>query len=746
MISLDRFNSTTMPVVSSVILVLALTLAVVIGPQTRAWPWGPALLALGFAVSAAVPALWRKTRISGDFGLMALGVLVTGWFAWRASISPVAELGEADLMLLCGVVGTFVCMRAIEGNLLAERILSWGIALLLLANLLVIWKQILDPTFSPVFRSRSAGFVSGFYAHYNEAANYLIASSLLVAADALFRKHRLPVRLLLGLISTGGLAAVYFTHSRGGILGAGLGFGVFTVLALMIGGRDKAKWFAPAVIAVPLVGLILGGFVYAGWMSSQELRRGGQDIGELMDNNSRLYMLGLAVSCVGLHPLAGGGSRSFSWESFRFSEGKVQGDIITHLPEQVHNEVMQAATDYGIIGAGLLVGLLATLVLVAVIRILFSESRKEWNFDDAWRVGGLAALAGMFVQSCFSFVFHLLPGAILLGICLGQISRTSPVSGKKPQVIGSKILLSVAAVACAVFLLPVGWKGAQVTRVLWPSYFSKQPVTSTESKIDGLTAALGIWPRPSLYQERAFIYQEASAATEGSQSKEMAEHSIADYMEAEHLHPFDPNPVINRANVLSQLRRDGEAEDAFNRAISLQGGMEPGFRARFSLAKHLMHKGLRQFSVEYPAEALTTLEVAAQQMEESIRQMHWGIEDMREPRVSVQESLGAAREANGDYEGAMKAYDFATTLPAGTGNRAHYRAGILNGKMAAKAWADRRPAEAMGYFIEARRRIDLAKQLPQGITPSQKIEYLAYLDQAISYLKGAKIEPVAPIR
>jgi hypothetical protein len=30
------------------------------------------------------------------------------------------------------------------------------------------------------------------------------------------------------------------------------------------------------------------------------------------------------------------------------------------------------------------------------------------------------------------------------------------------------------------------------------------------------------------------------------------------------------------------------------------------------------------------------------------------------------------------------------------------------------------------------------------VTPSQKIEYLAYLDQTIGFLKGAKIDPVAP--
>ena len=52
--------------------------------------------------------------------------------------------------------------------------------------------------------------------------------------------------------------------------------------------------------------------------------------------------------------------------------------------------------------------------------------------------------------------------------------------------------------------------------------------------------------------------------------------------------------------MLSQLHRDKEAEDAYHRAISLQGGMESAFRARFSLTKHLMRKAQLQSSGEYP--------------------------------------------------------------------------------------------------------------------------------------------------
>jgi O-antigen ligase/tetratricopeptide (TPR) repeat protein len=727
------------PAVTAIFLVAALVLAVVIGPQTRPWTWGPALLALGFSVTAALPVFWRKGRFTADFGLVALGTITAAWFAWRAWISPVAELGEADLLLLAGAVGSFISIRAIEGNAAAERILIWGVALLLLANVVVVGKQVIDPSFTPVFRSRAAGFPSGFYAQYNEAANYLIASSLLVAGAALFGRQGLPTRILWGLIAIAGLAAVYFTRSRGGILGAGVGGGVFAAAALAIAQRRKTRWFAPALIAIPIIGLAIGGFLLTGWEDSQELRRAGSGIDGIFDNNCRLYFLGVALSCIGLHPLAGGGSRSFSWESFRFADKSLQGDIATHIPEQVHNEWLQAATDYGIIGAGLLTGLLGTLAIVALIRILFPGPSREAGAGDAWRLGGLAALAGMFVQSCFSFVFHLLPGILLLGICLGQLSRAAATPAGISKRGGSQILISLAALACAILLLPTGWKGTRVTQILWPSYLGKVAATSSEARVEALTEAIRRWPQATFYQERAFVFQEAAAAGAGPKTQAAAEQAIRDFETAGLLHPYDPSPVVNRANLLSHLHRDAEAEAAYNRAIQLQGGMEPAFRSRFSLANHLLRKSIRQFNPQDPSPALASVEIATQQIEEATAQMHWVTPDMRDPRVSIHESLGAAREANGDYQGAMAAYDFAVSLTNGA--RAHYRAGVLHAKMATTAWNERRPAEALAHFIEAKNRIGRTNELPQGVTPSQRAEYLAYLDRTLTFLKGAKIEP-----
>lgn len=728
-----------MPAITSVFLILALVLAVLIGPQTRPWTWGPAMICLGLAALPAIPTFWKRGKAPADFSTLALGALVIGWFGWRAADSPVAELAKADLLLAGGVLASFVAVRSIAGNVTAERILHWGIALLLLANLAVIAMQLADRDFTPVFRARATGrAITGFLTHYNEAANYLIASAAMVGACAFFSSHRTPTRILWGLLAAAALAGVWLTHSRGGILGVAIACGVFAAVLLILGKKRNAKWFVPMLIGLPVIGIGLVAFIFLGWMESQNLRRAGTGITELMDNISRLYLLGIAFSSIRLHLMAGGGSQSFSWECFRFIEAKDQGDLI-HRPEFVHNELIQAATDYGLIGAGLLLGLLLTLVVAALLRTLFEPSGKSPDTGDCWRLAGMAALAGMMVQSSFSFVFHLMPGAILLGISLGMLSRSLPqLHGAKTT--GVKVILTLAAAACALLLLPAGWKGFLTTRALWKTQFSKNPNTSAEARIDALTDAIRIWPHSTFFQERAVLHQELSVSKDAALYPDAAQRSLDDYQNASLLHPFEPGHVVNRANVLSELRRDEEAEQWYAKAIHLQGGMEPGFRAHFCFATHYLRKGLREYDPANPDKALEALENAAQQIEAAVKKVNGIARDMEELRLSIHESLGTAREAAGDREGALLSYNFASTPQYG--RRAHYRAAVLIGKMAVDAWFQRKPSEALKLFIEAKRRLDRSGgQNPSGVTHGHRVEYINYLEKTIAFLKGAKVLP-----
>lgn len=730
-----------MPVVSALFLVIALVLAVVVGPQTRPWTWGPALLALTGSLAAAMPAIFRRGRFHADFGFIALAAITVVWFAARAIYSPVTEFGQADLLLLTSAVAAFISVRVVCGNLSAERILAWGMALLLLANLIVIGIQIFDPTFTPVFRSKATEkMVSGFFAQYNEAANYLIASAALMAAFAIFGNHRKPTRLFFFLLFIGALAGVWFTRSRGGIFGAAVALAAFFVIAMVAAKRRNAKWFVPAVIGVPLIGIGVSVFMIQGWMAAQEARLQGSGISSLMDNNARLYFLGIALSTIGSHPAIGGGARSYSWECFRFVDSKTNGDIITHKPELVHNEFAQAATDYGWIGAGLLGVLFAAVVLAVVLRSIFEKSSNGADQREAWRIGALAAFAGMFVQSCFSFVFHLLPGVLLLGITLGMMSRPGD-SETGAKAVGNRITFGVAGIACLVLLAVAGWNGARVTGILWPTYFAKVPLRSPESRIEALTRAIEIWPQSSFHQDRALNRAEMAKDPSTLNRTPLLEAAIADYQSAARYNPFDPTFAVNEASLLSELARDDQAEEKFRLATQLQGGMEPCFRSHFAFANHYLRKSIRIFDPKEPHHSLDALELAAEQMETAVKEMHWVTPDFHVPRAAIHQNLGIAREGAGDREGALQAYDFTSNLQ--NGQSAHYLAGVLIGKQAVEAWSKRRPSEALTLFMQAKQRLQKAgNALPPGVSLSQRAEYSAYLDETIAFLKGAKVEPL----
>lgn len=735
-----------MPVVTSIFLLLSLVLAALIGPQMRAWSWGPAMLALGFAAICSIPVLWRKECRLPSIGTTVFGILLIAWFSWRAWNSPVAEFAHADMLLLASAVAAFISIRAIQRSAAAERVLMWGIAGLLLASVLVVWKQSVDAEFVPLFRNRLTSKPAAFAGHYNEGANFLIATSLLLFASALFGKHATWTRILWLLIAASGMAAVYFTRSRGGVFGLTVGIAATYVLALLTGIKSKAKWVRPALITVPFIVIGIVCFLIWGLDSTQRSRSGGKyGIEQLVDDPSRLSIYSMTYACIANHPLAGGGSRSFSWEAFEAWQAQEHG-LATHLPDLTHNELLQTATDYGLIGLALILALLGIFTTSACIRCAFENSVRSAVAADAWRIGGVAAMAGMLIQSSFSFVFHLLPGVLLLGICLGRAGTTAISEHLKKSHAVTATLLSLLTMACVVLLISWGWKGALVTRHLWPLYFKGTPNPVTEERIDAFTKAIEIWPNANSYLNRARLLQNASNE-EGDRniSRHLQEAALGDYLSAAKLHRMDPVPAINAAIILSRLGNDAEAERWYDTSIKLQGNMEPAFQSHYHYADHLRRKGIREFEAGDPLASLRTIETAVEIFEKGVSTMAWLRREHSLLRVSLHESLGAAREANKDMEGAMAAYEFAGKLAQG--QKANYRAAVLLGRTAVETWKERRPAEALWYFEAAMRRMgDSNGQLPENVTPEDRAKLITYINQTITFLKGAGIQPKEPSR
>lgn len=734
-----------MATASSLFLSVALILAVTLGPQSRPWTWGPSLLFMAVAVLLAIPEFWKNRKFL-DGRLVTLCCIAAGWFAWRAWFSPVKEYGIADLLLLSGTIGSFLVARTISVSKPGLLVFQWTLAAILLGSVVVVAIQTGNPLFSPFLGKRPSPLPSGFYQHYNEGANFLIASSFLLVGSALLGKHTLSTRVVWGVISVAGIAAVYFTRSRGAILGITIGAAVFTVMLLIHGKRVKALWFLPLLIAFLVASVVGPGVLVTAWLNAQDARQYNPGMEGLMDNTIRLSLMGIALSCIGTHPWAGGGSRSFSWECYQFWNVQENGWTATR-PEMVHNELLQAFSDYGIIGGFLISSLLLTIGVGTVLKMALPGTSPKHPHANAFYTGGIAALSGMLVQSSFSFVFHLLPGAIMLGICLGRVSLPlsrvgigSPVPRPIP-----KSTLTLVALAAAAFMLPYAWKGTRIMTIAGSTYFNGEKVPLDE-KLDALADALSIWPQSSIYKDRSLllhkvVHDQLSKRLPTSRLEEV----IAGYRAGLDLNPFDPTLSLNLGNLLAELRRDDEALAEYRRTAHLQGGMELAFYGNSRVAETLLKIARRQITDEDPDSAIDSLSEAALFFDKATQGNPSlpGTAEGVQLRNSIYDSLGIARELAGDREGALETYDRMISFGTGTGN---YRSAILLGNMADTAYAERKPSEAHTKFLEARKRMAAAQELPLGTDPAQKDEFLAYFDRMIEFFVTTRVPPLEESR
>lgn len=729
--------------ISSILWVAGLVLAVVIAPQLRVWTWGPAMLCFSLSALFALPLLWRERSNRGDLMIAITGFFLVFWLGIRAAVTPVLELGQSDILLVAMAVATFVSFHGISRNIPAQRILYFGIAALTAASIYVVARQISEPSYSPIFPANKS-LPAGFFAHYSYGGSFLVAVSLILAGLAMHAKERISIRLVLGLISILALAAVYYTRSRGALLGALGGFGVLFVFTLFLGKRDKRKWFAPAIIAVPLIAAVLAYALYAGWTNTQEARNQTGGVTGMLDNTVRFYLASIALSTFLLHPLLGGGARSYSWECYRFWDYQAMGQG-KYKPEHVHNELLQTATDYGIIGAGFLIVFLICVTILVIYRTSSRETVTHTLLADGWRIGGIAGLAGLFIQSNFEGIFRIAPGTIVLAICLSAAcfpNTAAPATRISGFAWFRSGLVSTVGIISATLLFFFGLKGTRVSIFLWPSFFGNE-TAGKETKLDALDKAIPVWPLFTLYRERAEVAQKLAAEEASPETAaDFMRLSLADFKKVAQLHPYDPAAFVSSANLLTSLGRYQEAESNFAEAIKLQGDMEACFQAHFHTALHHQRKALKEYDTSNPMDSLSDMQIAANSIEKAFT-TSWihGNEQSQKLRVTIHQNYGRLLEALGESGKAIEVYDFAASLPYG--RNSHYMAALLYGTLGAESWLDKgKPEDALYFFNKATEKIWLAKgELPEGISPEQREEHSNYFRKSIDTLKGGKIIP-----
>lgn len=735
-----------MVIASSIFWIAGFILSALMGPTLKIWTWGPSMLCFAAATAFAIPNIWRDGIGKFNLYILITGLATAAWIAGRAWFSPAEELALIDLSLVAMAVSTFIVFQNAFRSSRAQMIIIVGIALLLSTNLVVMAIQTRDISYNLLIPHATRKWPAGVFRHYSHCAALLIGSSLLLGAFSLKSSWPLIARIGLLLLALTGLAAVFITKSRSGMLGAS--GGVFTLLIywLLTSKRDDRKWSGVALVLAPIVMLGIAAIALSTLEAVQQTRNEGSSLIDMMDNDIRLYLYGIALSCISLHPFMGGGSRSFSWENYQFWNIEEIGGFGAD-PEHVHNEFVQVFTDYGIIGAGLLTAFIVGIWILCTFRSLVQGEWTKYAHADAWRIGGIAAFIGIFIQSNFEGILRTAPGAILLAICLAAASheriheRIHEYSNSVKYLWPRRISLTAFSLASICLLGFYGWKGSMVSKEVWTTVFEESP-TPAEKKIEAYTNALAHWKLESLFSQRGILrYELASQKTDKKQSDELLELAIQDSIQAGSLHPYTPLHPRNTANALSRLKRFKESTVYYEKAIHLQGGMEAGYKSRFYFANHLSLAGVQEL---YTGSTPLAIEhfTRASKLLETFPGYLYGT-----PYYTLQKNLtlklANAFEDQEQFQLALEKYDHASRVDLDPD--ASYFAGVMLMKTAEIALLDQRPTDALRLFLEAEKRI--TQITPSStISPEERNAILVELRKKIISLEQAQHRPAEEIR
>jgi O-antigen ligase len=586
-----------MQAISGLFFSLSLVLAVSLGGQTLDYTWGPALIALAISLATGSVETWRlgKQPKSAWFAF-AIIVLASGWLLWRCWGSPVREFGRSDGLLVASALVSCVWAWTIPARSLAIRFVMVTLALLGFVNLGIALVQVGKPEFALQYASRPAGLPSGLFGHYNHLADFAQVSAVLLAARAIWARDRLFERIIQALGALAAAWCVLLSGSRGGGLSLGAAIAVLFLCMGILAWRDKQRNRGIVTAIAVVMPLLIALLAPMAFTKIQE-RRGAKNPSILLaaDDHFRLTMAGYAIKISTTQSWTGSGSRSFGWKKNAAADPDQDKLWERFNDDFVHNELLQAAVDYGWGGALLIVGaaLVTGLAGVAGLAGRDDPDAAEKAALDALVCGGLAAMAGTLFHSNFSFVSHTLPGAMYLGLAFGLVLPKRAPSGElmsppPPRFAPCLLLLPVAIV-----LGLTAWRATQAYRALWPALFGREAFAGSAPSlaVDHVQRAMDLWPGSELAGKAGHLCRAAAAqAPLPSEQQEWLTQATDFYATAGKLNPYDPEWPVNRAVLLATLGRADEAEQEFEKAIELQGGTERNFRARFYLASHLYRR------------------------------------------------------------------------------------------------------------------------------------------------------------
>jgi O-antigen ligase len=546
------------------------------------------LLAWAARVAVAGKLAWVRTPL--DWPLAAGAAYVVARYAF----SPVEWLSREEMLRVLMYAAVYFIVtqhffRRERQNVLlwvlvatAAGITAYGFANWIRGVQLVWW----FPFDDPLQRLR------GTFYNPNHFAGYLDLVLAVTLAHLLWSGRGAAQRIVLAYAACVMLGGVALAGSRGGYITTGVVL-VFVVSAV-VRGATRRWWPVLAVLALGLAAGVAGAFSVESLRErffNPELNSGGLEA-------SRFWMWQAAWSIFLDHPWFGAGPALYN--AFY---GRYRDPVDQSIPEYAHNDYLQALSDYGIVGFGLM-ALVTVVFLVSARRIHRRWTQRgtaepsgwhwpHWLETDrasrsAWLLGGVAAVMACLLHSAVDFHLHFGAYALTLTVILAmamlagharRLAEDLPEGTTPLPAVVQPVDLGIAArrVLAALLLIFVAANAAvtlpNAASCLW--HWLAKTRHDKARLADARAAAERAWAWDSHNPRVALLLGDITldeARVAPNNADAVAEHALIWYRRAETLDPIEAEPVSRQARALEFLKRWNEAEAAHLRAHAISPG------------------------------------------------------------------------------------------------------------------------------------------------------------------------------
>jgi O-antigen ligase len=569
----------------------------------------PYLASFGMAILAGALVIWvagqiRREKNNWSWSAMdiATGLFVAYSLFRYKTTSPEYEARLELIQIVCCGIACFLSSKAIRDRDARRLIVLMVGAFALFQSGIGIWQAFTksDYIFSWERPELYNGRGSGTFVCPNHLAGFLEMSlGLIVARAAIARKEAgtiersILVKVLLVYVAIMVALGIVTSLSRAGWLSAA--FGMVTVL-LMGGWRGRQIWLR-LVVVVAVFACAAAVFWNLEPIRNYFLKTvvpgdGNQTV-SLRDPTlgGRTMMWSGTIDMIRQNPLIGTGMGTWQWH-FQ----KVKDYRILSFPDYTHNDYLNLASDYGIIGV-----VLMCLVFAAFFRHAFSVIESAQSSEDkAFAVGSVSAVVAILVHSWFDFNLHIFGNSAFLAIIMGTAAGI-PLSGSPPRStpFGQRAVAVGVVLSLLVFvtyLFVPTFRAFQVTR----SGDAEKYDLNYEEAVELYVGANRIdprYPKPSIKRGDIFRDQLAWRVGPGKlrERRDLATKAVQAYDEALRLNPYMSDVWVSRGRVQEMIGNNDEALSSYLKAIDVA---PVSAYAHFVLGQFYRERGESQKAVE----------------------------------------------------------------------------------------------------------------------------------------------------